>query len=609
MPVLPSRRKAFRTESGGVAGDPYFANVVLLMHCNGTNGSTIFTDSSPASRIVTATGNAQISTAQSKFNGSSGLFDGASDFLDLADSVDWHFGSGDFTIELWLRPSSLTGSMGILAQRTGSAFCPFVIYTNGTSLNVLISFNNSSWAAVPTISGGALSVNTWNYIAFKRAGSSFSLWLNGAQVGTYTSSSSFTDLAQILRFGGLASAWLNGYAAEIRITKGVARDVSVVPTAAFPDSTPSGNDPFGTSVALLLHFDGTDGSTSFIDSSSSAHTVTAYGNAQLDTADKKFGSAAGLFDGTGDYLEVGPSSKFALGTNNFTLEFWINLNSKNSNTTAIRTASSNGFDGILALHAATLGLYITSTGTSWNILSSASAFNGLTTGTWNHIAITRSGSSFMAFLNGILVATATSSAAIYQSTNLLRLAAANSLGGFAMNGWLDEFRLTVGVARYTANFMPPTAAFPDPGTIFTSYLNPGGSGDRTATIPVTASAGLTVGVLTRFVGIGASGTYFANAQTSGWLKFDFGTAKIINELKYYQSNAVSQGTWQFEGSNDDSTWTAVGSPFEITGTAFVSGSAFISNTNSYRYYRINKTGAGATSSGAWAYQFEFKISS
>ena len=148
-------------------------------------------------------------------------------------------------------------------------------------------------------------------------------------------------------------------------------------------------------------------------------------------------------------------------------------------------------------------------------------------------------------------------------------------------------------------------------SVSTSYANSGGTGNRTASITVTksASAGI-VGALSRFVGVGASGTYFSSVPDGEWLKFDFGSGvtKVITELTYSQSHAYVQGTWQLEGSNDNSTWTAVGSTFTLAAaTSQTSGSAFSSNSTYYRYYRIKKT-AGFVSAAPWAYQFDFKIS-
>lgn len=219
-------------------GDPYFNDVVLLAHMNGSNGGTTFPDNSNSAHTITAFGNAQTSTAQSVFNGSSASFDGTYDYLTIPDSDDWHMGSGDFTVEFFVRPTSVTGARQFVAQRTSSAsYCPFTISANGSAVSVLLSFNNSSWAGTPTIQGGTLTVNTWHYIALTRSGSNFRLWLDGVQVGSdYTSSNSFTNSANLLSIGGVDTFSTVGNMAELRITKGVARDVSTTPTAPFPDS-------------------------------------------------------------------------------------------------------------------------------------------------------------------------------------------------------------------------------------------------------------------------------------------------------------------------------------------------------------------------------------
>ena len=89
----------------------------LLLHFDGTDGSTTFVDSSPSGKTVTAVGNAQIDTAQYKFGGASGLFDGNGDYLSVPDSDDWYFGTGDFTIDAWARFANANVCHCICAQR------------------------------------------------------------------------------------------------------------------------------------------------------------------------------------------------------------------------------------------------------------------------------------------------------------------------------------------------------------------------------------------------------------------------------------------------------------------------------------------------------------
>ena len=224
--------------AAAAGGDPYWENVVLLLHCDGTDGSTTFIDSSNSANTVTAEGGAEVDTANPRFGSGSVLLNGTNAWLTIPDSADWHFGTGDFTIEMSVYFSTLAGNKEFFAQRTTSTTPPVLFYRIGSGINVYLSFNNISFAANPTIaSGSVLTADTWYEIALVRSGSDFKFYIDGSQVGsTYTSASGFTDSSIDLRIGGRTASALAGAMDEIRITKGVARDVSTPPAAAFPDS-------------------------------------------------------------------------------------------------------------------------------------------------------------------------------------------------------------------------------------------------------------------------------------------------------------------------------------------------------------------------------------
>lgn len=147
--------------------------------------------------------------------------------------------------------------------------------------------------------------------------------------------------------------------------------------------------------------------------------------------------------------------------------------------------------------------------------------------------------------------------------------------------------------------------------VATSYANAGGTGNRTASITLT-SVSITTGggsVTTLIDGALANGYYWANAtgNGTGWLLFDFGSgvSKVIDEFKWNQGNTNSHGTWRFEGSNDNSSWTQCGSDFTLvdntTGTTFS-----VPNTTAYRYYRLRHM-SGARSNIPYLREIEFKI--
>ena len=217
-------------------------------------------------------------------------------------------------------------------------------------------------------------------------------------------------------------------------------------------------DPYYGAVSLLLHGDGTNGSTTIVDNSPSPKTVTAVGNAQISTTQSKFGGSSMYFDGTGDCLQSAPSETFRLGNGDFTIECWAYFSALDANTTVLRLDSGSGFNGVLFAHTSSLNCYATSAGSSWDILTGQS-LGSVTTGTWYHLCLTRSGSTFRGFLNGGVAFTATSSSSIYQLSPVVRIGAANSGGAIAMNGYIQDLRITKGIARYTRNFTPPTTAF------------------------------------------------------------------------------------------------------------------------------------------------------
>jgi hypothetical protein len=210
----------------------------------------------------------------------------------------------------------------------------------------------------------------------------------------------------------------------------------------------AGGDSYWANVSLLLHMDGSNGSTTFTDSSSNAITVTGYGNAQISTAQSKFGGASAYFDGNGDYLLTASSlAPFQMGTGDFTVEAFI------------RPAESvASYRSLIGLQSGDIDtLYILSGQLTW--YSSGSAAGTIAVDTWYHVAVTRQGTSLRTFIDGVLVNTSTNSNDM--TFGRLRVGTSAVLTSEWFQGWMDELRITKGVARYTANFTAPTAPFPN----------------------------------------------------------------------------------------------------------------------------------------------------
>lgn len=214
-----------------------------------------------------------------------------------------------------------------------------------------------------------------------------------------------------------------------------------------------------SSVSLLLHMDGSNGSTTFADSSSAARTVTASGNAQISTVQSKFGGASALFDGTTDYLTAPSSSDFALFSGDFTIEFWVYVASSTTpNQCCIQLSSSGTERANISIVSNLIVLYTETGGNNGSRITGTAP----STETWNHVALVRSGSTTTLFLEGVSLGTASS--APYPSGDMLVEIGANSraAGATCLNGYIDELRITNGIARYTgSSYTVPTAAFPN----------------------------------------------------------------------------------------------------------------------------------------------------
>jgi hypothetical protein len=231
---------------------------------------------------------------------------------------------------------------------------------------------------------------------------------------------------------------------------------------------------------LMLHMNGTDGSTTFTDEI--GKMVTAYGNAQIDTAQSKFGGASGLFNGTGDYLYTPDHDDWYFGTGDFTIDSCVRFNAVPSNTWMMfwdqyQDNSNEVFFGLLDDSGTKYWRFIVRVGGSTIIALSKTAT--VAPNTWYHIALVRSGNSWMLFQDGSQLGTTdTDTDAIPDLAGNVWIGAYryDSTTYYSLNGWLDEFRVSKGIARWTSNFTPPTQEYaPDAGYVRRLYANVNGT--------------------------------------------------------------------------------------------------------------------------------------
>lgn len=207
-------------------------------------------------------------------------------------------------------------------------------------------------------------------------------------------------------------------------------------------------DPYFSSVKLLLHLDGANNSTTFTDTSTSPVTMLTSGSPVISTAQSKFGGAS--LSVSNSYINTANTSRFVLGsTTDFTIECWFYLAAHNQTTRAIFSLQGLGL---------TCNLRTVDT-LRFGAIDGTAA---VPTGQWNHLAIVRSGASgtFKMYLNGTQDG-GTQNYAAGTATDAIHIGYSAPNAGMYWPGYIDEFRATYGVARYTSNFTVPTASFPD----------------------------------------------------------------------------------------------------------------------------------------------------
>lgn len=430
---------------------------VALLGFNGANATTVFFD--PYGKTWTANGNAQISTAQSKFGGASGYFDGTGDYLTTPSHADFSVAnSDDLTIECWIRPAIVNATKYIATKRvaSGGGDPHEWALTIGSDSKLYIQCWANGTAVINIASSSTLTANTWYHVAAcRQTGGAWELFIDGVSVGTATESATPTSnsaLVYIGRLDGDTSRDYSGYIDSFRFTRGHARY-----TSAF---TPPTVEPLPGYVATLLNFNGADAATITSDAAYT-RTWTFSGNAQLDTAQKKYGTASLLLDGTGGYISTPHDTTLEL-TGDFTIEAWVRLNALPETTATIAskwssTAASCSWLFLYAHSTSELAFDFRDSGGSTYITNRAALGAALSTGVWYHLAVSRQGNTLRFFKDGVLLDTQTQTATVRSGGQEVRIGATNATSPYYLNGWIDDLRITKGLAQYASDFTPPAS--------------------------------------------------------------------------------------------------------------------------------------------------------
>ena len=444
------------SQIGGGSTDEHFDNVSLLL-----NMDSDFSDSSTYNHTMTLAGDPVISSTQSKFGGASGDFDASGDYLQTPLTADLQFGTGDFTVEFWAY------NRGKITN--GPAFFSNYQHWNGggsaTGMALIAghkSLGNTKYLLA--ISGqlltfGTVSYNQWDHFAVTRESGAVKVFINGVESLSTTNNGSIDGQGGYWTVGSndfnvTGYGDYNGFIDDFRVTKGVARYTAnfTPPTEAHPTqgaAAPAGaTDPSFANVELLLPMD-----SDLNDVSSNSYVPTVTGGAGISSAKLKFGAASGEFNG-GNYATFAATPELAIGTQDFTIEMWINRNG----------AAGDRFYAFQLGGAQTGALMF---GVQYGKVELAIYPSGYTSptvdttpGQWHHIAATRESGTLRIFVDGNLVQTGTNNTSIVGAD--MHVGSGPVWGQYfdAVGGHIDDFRLTIGEARYTANFAPPSQAHP-----------------------------------------------------------------------------------------------------------------------------------------------------
>jgi len=449
------------------------ANTSLLLHMDGSDDSTTFTDSSTSAHTMSANGDAKLKTSDSfsgKFGSAVAYFDGSSStYLSIPDSTDWTFSNNDFTIDFWVNFKDVTTVqyVGLVDQRTSALpNYSFTIFMNYNKVNF-----SSRLLGVTTFTQ-AFSVDTWYHLAFVRNSTTITLYVNGTADATTISAgtTALDDSTETLKIGAYKQStvqgFLNGYMDEIRISKNTARW-----TTNF--TAPSSEYSSDANTQLLLHCNGSTGDTTFTDDGNTTHTVTANGNARLQgayTISPVIGTAMGKFDGVGDSVTTADSSDFNFSNNNFAVEGYFSF-SNFPNSGNYFGLSGQCYNGI-----SNLSYLLTMYNNSGNHeLIFAFSFNGTTQrsclakyqfslNTWYHFSAFRiSDTVYLAVEGKVLDSYFVSTTSLYNSSQILVVGARyKGFSGISefLDGYIDELRISNGDGRYTpASFTPPITEY------------------------------------------------------------------------------------------------------------------------------------------------------
>jgi hypothetical protein len=595
---LSDQAKAQATNTWPFLRDPQFNYVTMLLHGDGSAGvpgtgsgagasSTVTNfnaDASTNNFNVAINGDARSNNFTPYQAGYYSNYFASGAYIRAGTSANLALGSGAWTCESWVFPTSFTTTAGpIWDFRNAGGYI---------STAPLIHFNTTGTVQYQSTltSTTAVSLNTWSHIAIVRNGTTVTIYINGVASGTVTDSTTMTNTYCCIGAVNDApsSYYLTAYVSNARLVVGTA-----VYTAAFTPTTSPLTAISGTQFLSCQ-------SNRFIDNSSNAFTITVNGSPQVSPAQPftlpssvaTYGS--GYFDGSGDYLSAPTSSAYQFGSGDFTLECWAYMTGASQQFLFAQWSTPNRSWVFLIRSSGTvLSFAYSTTGsneTSIDISITAQP------GRWAHFAAVRNGNTLTLYMNGVAVGTGSmTGVTLYSATQAVEIGRnPEATTTWNFNGYMTDARVVKGTAVYTTTFTPPTSPLTAiSGTsLLTTQYNGGGNNNgfkdsSQNNFVITRNGNTTQGTFTPYSAdwsnyFDGDGDGLTSAVSAG---FAFGTGDFTYEAWYYSLDTGSSQRGMFDTRVTSSSTAGVlmredssGFLVYVNGTTLFSVSGRVANT-------------------------------
>jgi len=473
-------------------------------------------------------------------------FDGSGDSLSVGTSSDLTLGTGDFTIEAYIYPSNITDAYrAIISNSYTGTIGGWSIYQYGNDLEM---YYDAGGGSTPNIFDAVdvLTAGTWQHISVTRASSAMRVFVNGVQVASVSNSTDFAGTTVLIGDNNAGDYFFNGFISNLRVIKGTAlytknftpptRELTVIPNT----------------VLLACQ------STTRANEEKTGKTITVNGNAVANeltpgllTDRVKSGGSSAItgsveFDGNDYLLESTGADGFNGGLGDWTIEAWMYCTDASQSDVLVNGLTSSTDRFYINFIGQTL--YVGDFNINNIAIGGVKQVNS-----WFHIAVTKSGSTYRAFINGVLIGSSTES--LLNSTLTSLQIGYRGSQNYYTKGFISNLRIVKGTALYTQNFIPPTRELKKlPGTVLLCCKN--------TSDPTAEETGKTItgyGSLDRTdlgVELVTNGTF--DTDTTGWTAGNNATLAIDTARLKITSDSGGNG-YAYQGIA-----TKIGSQYRVS---------------------------------------------